>query len=357
VPSPSPPYWRCLHATGEAQQIGSAELAGPPRLHARDRPAPPGASHAGTASNGGPASATAPILVTKEHKLFIEFADAVRRERYVGLCFGAPGVGKTQSARTYANWDQLAPHLTGTRATGSSNTDATAEQVLAARAIMYTPQVHNTPRILDKEISFLHDRLGWNVELMLNPGRGMDEHGQLTSGMHAELVIVDEADRLKTAALEQLRDHHDRTGIGLILIGMPGIEKRLARYPQLYSRVGFVHHYKPMSADEQAFVLAKFWPHLHLGDTDDYATTEAIAAITRITNGNFRLTVRLIGQIERVMAINHMSTITKELVEARLSAHLKSISWAWALTVYARWIWRRTEPERSCSWNRYEGGT
>jgi hypothetical protein len=112
-----------------------------------------------------------------------------------------------------------------------------------------------------------------------------------------------------------------------------------------------------MSADEQAFVLAKFWSHLHLGDTDDYATTEAIAAITRITNGNFRLTVRLIGQIERVMAINHMSTITKELVEARLSAHLKSISWAWALTVYARWIWRRTEPERSCSWNRYEGGT
>jgi DNA transposition AAA+ family ATPase len=131
----------------------------------------------------------------------------------------------------------------------------------------------------------------------------MDEHGQLTSGMHAELVIVDEADRLNTAALEQLRDHHDRTRVGLILIGMPGIEKRLARYPQLYSRVGFVHHYKPMSADEQAFVLAKFWPHLHLGDTDDYATTEAIAAITRITNGNFRLTVRLIGQIERVMAI------------------------------------------------------
>jgi DNA transposition AAA+ family ATPase len=33
---------------------------------------------------------------------------------------------------------------------------------------------------------------------------------------------VDEADRLKTPALEQLRDHHDRTSIGLILIGIPG---------------------------------------------------------------------------------------------------------------------------------------
>ncbi|MFF6946943.1 AAA family ATPase [Streptomyces lavendulae] len=102
-----------------------------------------------------------------------------------------------------------------------------------------------------------------------------------------ELLIVDEAERLKTAALEQLRYHHDRTGTGLILIGMPGIEKRLARYPQLYSRVGFVHHYKPLSTDEQAFVLARQWPRLGLGGTDDFAAAEAVAAITRITNGNF----------------------------------------------------------------------
>lgn len=49
--------------------------------------------------------------------------------------------------------------------------------------------------------------------------------------------------------------------------------------------------------------------------TADFATTEAIAAITRITSGNFRLTVRLIGQIERVLKINHMSVVTKEVVD------------------------------------------
>ncbi|MEU3167060.1 AAA family ATPase [Streptosporangium sp. NPDC006930] len=281
------------------------------RAYTTDRPPP--ASEPGPAPANRSEPAPAPLLVTKEHRRFGEFAEAVRRKRYIGLCYGGPGVDKTESARAYTRWDQLAPHFNGQGSAAAPE----ADNVLAGRAVMYTPKVHSTPDKLDKEISLLCDRPGRTVDLMLQTGRGNgDNSSPQTSSTGAELLIVDEADRLKTAGLEQLRDHHDRTGIGVILIGMPGIEKRLARYPQLYSRVGFIHHYKPLSADEQAHVLDRKWPHLGLGASDDFATTEAIAAITRITSGNFRLITRLVDQIERVLEINQLSTVTKEVVEA-----------------------------------------
>jgi DNA transposition AAA+ family ATPase len=48
---------------------------------------------------------------------------------------------------------------------------------------------------------------------------------------------------------------------------------------------------------------------------DDYTDAEALAAIARITDGNFRLVQRLFSQIERVLEINRLQTITAEVVE------------------------------------------
>jgi DNA transposition AAA+ family ATPase len=98
---------------------------------------------------------------------------------------------------------------------------------------------------------------------------------------------------------------------------MPGIEKRLSRYPQLYSRVGFVHEFRPLSHDEVRFTLHNHWGHLGLSmQPEDFTDAEAMAAVLRITGGNFRLLQRLLSQIERILGINGLKLVTKEVVEA-----------------------------------------
>ena len=111
-------------------------------------------------------------------------------------------------------------------------------------------------------------------------------------------------DRLKTQGLEQLRDYFDRNDIGLILIGMPGFERQLARYPQLYSRIGFAHQDRPRDPDDVPPVLAPYWTELGLTFNPAHpADGEAALPITRITGGNFRLIERLLAQIARLISI------------------------------------------------------
>jgi DNA transposition AAA+ family ATPase len=133
----------------------------------------------------------------------------------------------------------------------------------------------------------------------------------------ARLIVVDEADRLRVSSLEQLRDLFDRGEAGLVLIGMPGIEKRLARYPQLYSRVGFVHAFRPLRAEEIRHLLTTHWSELGIAlPSEGIADPEAIAAIIRISGGNFRLIHRLLSQVERILRVNGLSIVTPAVVDA-----------------------------------------
>ncbi|WP_231497398.1 AAA family ATPase [Arthrobacter sp. MA-N2] len=148
-----------------------------------------------------------------------------------------------------------------------------------------------------------------------------------SASKNVELIIIDESERLGPTALELMRDRYDRDNTALILIGMPGIEKQFSRYAQLFSRVGFAHEYRPLSPDELHFVLERRWHRLgHDLDPDDFTDAQAVAAIARITSGNFRLIDRLFTQMERVMRINELTAITDDAVEAPRSTFVIGIS-------------------------------
>lgn len=130
------------------------------------------------------------------------------------------------------------------------------------------------------------------------------------------LLIVDEADRLSIASLEHLRDLYDRYGFGLILMGMPGLETELARYPQLYSRIGFVHEFKPLREAEIRLVAARHATALGIAfSPDSLESIEALAAVNRLTRGNLRLVERLLAQMRRIMDLNAASEVTIEVVD------------------------------------------
>lgn len=259
------------------------------------------------------------FIATKEHRRFIEFANAVRKHRYIGLCFGAAGVGKTLSAQRYTNWN----FADFEDVNWSSRKGAAAESKLYAavaksRTLFYTPSVGVSAGFLRRDLQALLSRANDCIYLHLTRDRKRRSSEETRDRM--EMVIVDESERLSTPALDYLRDLFDRSGIGLLFVGMPGMEKRMARYPQLYSRVGFAHHYRPLQGDELSFVLTHHWRKLGLNlDTTDFSDTQAIASIARITGGNFRLLHRLFVQIERILKINELTVITDEVVSAARS--------------------------------------
>ena len=129
------------------------------------------------------------------------------------------------------------------------------------------------------------------------------------------LIIVDEADRLRMASLEQVRAIFDVAEFGVLLIGMPGLEKRLVRYPQFIpgsvSYMSFIHWVRRRFAN----CWRQRWtpPGVQLPMPFDQETT---AAIIRITGGNFRLLNRLLTQMERILEVNSLQEVDKAVVEA-----------------------------------------
>ncbi|PZP56508.1 MAG: ATP-binding protein [Micavibrio aeruginosavorus] len=297
------------------------------------------------------------FIDTHQYRLFSEFCDTCASYKYIGICYGPPGVGKTLSARRYANWDKFS------RTKFSLSDSQCHEYFRASRSVHCTTVLYTAPvtihaKTLSREIDSLRERIRISSPEMVRLNKEQEyllaqakikrererkqfEKSQINKITSCEeyetpptvydiqtqsttlrksikdptkLIIIDETERLSPACLDQVRYIYDLGGIGIVLIGMPGLEKRLARYAQLSSRVGFVHKFSPLSADQ----VRKVWTKLrssYLNTQKSPISDEAMTAIIRMTRGNFRLLERLLSQIERVLEINKLSEITLEVVE------------------------------------------
>jgi hypothetical protein len=83
----------------------------------------------------------------------------------------------------------------------------------------------------------------------------------------------------------------------------------------LLSRIGFVHQFQPLSGRELQTVIESQWVQLGLDTAvHESATADVVNAIARATGGNFRLVQRLFVEIERVLSVNGLPSITTEVV-------------------------------------------
>ena len=190
------------------------------------------------------------------------------------------------------------------------------DEILSINKVFYTAPTEKMSRV-SSDINTITSRIGLTKAMHMVLKYNQEDPPVPKTYEAIDLIIVDEIDRLKLQHLEQLRDIYDRNDLAMVLIGMPGIEKRLSRYPQLYSRIGFAHEFDNLSKDETHHILEYKWADLGIDiKLEDFSDYEAITTIIKITKGNFRLIHRLFAQIDRILRINQMDKITVEVVEA-----------------------------------------
>jgi len=126
-----------------------------------------------------------PFLPTRQHRRFAEFADAVRRHRYIGACYGAPGIGKTLSARTYAAADDYDRWATDR----FMRSAVLPPSLLASRTAMLTPGVTTTLREFENQLLNRCLALNGDIARTLRPDVSLELSREPVVGL--ELLIID----------------------------------------------------------------------------------------------------------------------------------------------------------------------
>lgn len=152
-----------------------------------------------------------PIVDTSIIKYIFEIARLCHTKGKIGVCVGRAGLGKTVAVKEYTK--------------------------NALDAILIESDSGYTAKSLLKEI---YRRLA-----LSGKGSVYDLMGEVVNKLNqsGRLLIIDEAENLPYRALEITRRIHDKTGVGVLLVGRNILFENLRgfnnQYDQLYSRVKY----------------------------------------------------------------------------------------------------------------------
>ncbi len=193
----------------------------------------------------------------------------------MGLIYGDPGLGKTQTAVWWA-----------------TNNDA----------VYVRAQNKMTCRWLLEKIVY---------ELGESPSRKMaDLIEQCITHLRLkpQVIIIDEVDYLinRHRIVETLRDLHDLTGVPIVLIGMQEAKTKLGKYRHLYDRISEIIEFKPFSKDDMDVIVEEL--------SEIKITDEAKEIFFEKTN-RFRQVIKGISLLENLAKTNGLTKIDVKQVK------------------------------------------
>ena len=193
----------------------------------------------------------------------------------MGLVYGEPGLGKSQTALWLAcKYDGI--YLR-------------ASNLMTGRWLLeeMVKELDEIPRFLTSD----------NFNLVVKKLK-----------QNPQIIFIDEIDYLMNnyKTVETLRDIHDETDCPIIFIGMGLAHRKLERYKHLYDRFSEILKFETFGINDLSQIVNQL--------SDVPFTSDSIEYIYPKYN-RFRQIVQLINQMENFAKDNNLTEITKEIME------------------------------------------
>jgi DNA transposition AAA+ family ATPase len=220
---------------------------------------------------------------TKNVKNFIALTDKLINRKdgvpRMGLIYGEPGLGKTQTAV----WWSTKNDAIYVRASNNMSSRWLLQEIVEE---LGESPCHSTADLMKQCVGKLK--------------------------MFPRIIVVDEIDYLTChlRVIETLRDLHDKTGVPVILIGMAMADKKLTRYKHLYDRISEKVMFEVFSQEDVKAIVNEL--------SEIKITDDAIEIILSKIN-RFRQLVKLISTLEEIATTNNFEQIDGKIIKGVLN--------------------------------------